>query len=421
MLLGLLLPHNRMGGGKPPPYFKDCMNIFLAIPSYDGTVTSQCCESILKNTHILRDSGHKVIPYFHSGNVYIAGARNICVFNFLRSDCDEMIFIDSDIGFEDHAMLKLVKYDKDITAGVYPYKQDNFNFPAGLEFDTITHNCKEEETGLVTAEWVPTGFMRIKRQVFGKMIEYYKMGIDHEGVYSFFNTGRIFEGDNTWYGEDVSFCKRWKAMGGKIFIEPRIDFIHTGIKHFKGNYHEFLLGRRVDHHINGLDKQDGLSGWMTDKELDLLREFASKSKDVVEIGSWKGRSTKVLLESCKGTVYAVDHWQGSSNDVTHLMALGKDVYNEFIMNVGSYPNLKILKGFSADMAEGFNGNKVDMIFIDAGHSYEECKSDIEAWLPKCKKIIAGHDFSDSFPGVKKAVTEKFGEVNIIDSIWWKEL
>jgi len=151
MLLGLLLPHNRMGGGKPPPYFKDCMNIFLAIPSYDGTVTSQCCESILKNTHILRDSGHKVIPYFHSGNVYIAGARNICVFNFLRSDCDEMIFIDSDIGFEDHAMLKLVKYDKDITAGVYPYKQDNFNFPAGLEFDTITHNCKEEETGLVTA------------------------------------------------------------------------------------------------------------------------------------------------------------------------------------------------------------------------------------------------------------------------------
>ena len=103
------------------------------------------------------------------------------------------------------------------------------------------------------------------------------------------------------------------------------------------------------------------------------------------------------------------------------MARKEDVYSEFINNVGSFPNLTILKGYSTDIAKSFNGNKVDMVFIDAEHTYESCKDDIEAWLPKCTKYICGHDYSDNFPGVKQAVNEKFGKVNIVDSLWWVEL
>lgn len=63
---------------------------------------------------------------------------------------------------------------------------------------------------------------------------------------------------------------------------------------------------------------------------------------------------------------------------------------------------------------------VDMVFIDADHSYEACKRDILAWLPKIKSggIIAIHDYGksqvrfnmngpipDPFPGVDAAVNE----------------
>ena len=394
------------------------MNIFLAVPSLDGRVTWECSESILKASHYLRDSGHRVYPFGHARNIYLDRARNICVMNFLESVCDCMVFIDSDVGFDADALLKLVNRDKDVVAGVYPLKQDILEFPLVLYFDPKTNNCKEESTGLVTAEMVPTGMLKLTRSVFEKMDVHYNIPKDHEGVKEYFKTGIIFPDDPTWYGEDVAFCKRWLAIGGELFIEPNINFTHTGVKHYKGNLHEFLMGRVVQ---NYGEAEAGIPGWTTDAELRKLRELAAQSADVVEVGSWKGRSTKELLESCKGTVFAVDHWQGSPNDFSSVVAKGSDIYAEFIKNVGHYPNLRILKGSSVDMAEEFNGTRVDTVFIDAGHSYEECKADIDAWLPKCRKFICGHDYT-SFPGVKKAVDDRFGDsVKSVQDIWYVQL
>ena len=63
----------------------------------------------------------------------------------------------------------------------------------------------------------------------------------------------------------------------------------------------------------------------------------------------------------------------------------------------------------------------DMVFIDAGHTYEACKADIEQYLPKATRMIAGHDYSAAWPGVIQAVTEAFGPVSTVGSIWYKEL
>lgn len=393
------------------------MNLFLAITLYDGKIYGRCSESLLKNCLTLMKNGHTVTQYYNN-DLYIDRSRNLCINIFLDSNCSDLIFIDSDLQFDDDAILKLIKYDKDIVAGAYRYKKTDIEFPIILDFSR-DNNCKEEETGLVFAKSVPTGLMRIKRKVFKEMIDHYKILPDERGIYPFFSTGMVFKGDNNWYGEDSAFCKKWREMGGQLFIEPNINFTHIGVEHFKGNYHEYLLGRRVDVWAENLDKQEDIDGWMSKTELRLLGDFASQSKDVVEIGSWKGRSTKALLNSCKGKVYAIDNWQGSVNQLTAIGAFLKDVYKEFMDNVGSYPNLVVLRGDSVDIANRFNGDKVDMIFIDAGHSYEECKSDIEAWLPKCNKFICGHDYQ--FAGVKKAVNEKFSNINVTDTIWWVNL
>lgn len=225
--------------------------VFIAIPVGGGNLTYDCHESIIRNTHHLRDNGIKVTPYYHPCHIYIDMARNLCVDKFLSSDCNDLIFIDSDVGFDDDAIFKLLQHDKDIVAGAYPYrKDDQSGFPVIIDFNN-KNNCKEEETGLVYAMVVPTGFMRIQRRVFEKIIllsdgkpeNVYQIQKDSNGVYTFFRTGILFPNDNTWYGEDVAFCMWWKAMGGEIFIEPRINFTHTGFKQFKGNFHEYLLGR----------------------------------------------------------------------------------------------------------------------------------------------------------------------------------
>jgi predicted O-methyltransferase YrrM len=386
------------------------MNIFLAITCYNHQLYGECSEAILKNCVSLIKAGHIVTPYY-SNDLYIDRSRNMCVNLFLDSACTDLVFVDSDLAFDDDAILKLMKYDKDIVAGAYPYKKSQLEFPVTLKYDHQM-NCKEEETGLVYATRVPTGLMRIQRKVFEKL----KCEKDERGIEQFFKTGMVVKNDPNWYGEDTYFCRKCIDAGIELYIEPRINFTHIGNQEFKGNYHEYLMKRRADK----LDAvETGIEGWMTDNELNVLKYLASKCDSIVEIGSWKGRSTKELLESCRGTVYAVDHWLGSAGDLTEIATFNKDIYSEFINNVGHYPNLEVLRGNSVEIASQFN-DKTDMVFIDAGHTYEECKTDIEAWLPKCDKIICGHDYS--FPGVIQAVNEKFGKPDhVIDSIWIKEL
>jgi hypothetical protein len=392
------------------------MDIFLAIPCHTGNIVAECEVSILRNTHLLRDLGHTVIPYYLPGNIYLDKARNKCVKRFLESECTDLIFVDSDISFEDDAIVKLIKHDKDIVAGVYPLKQDFLEFPMQLYYDK-DNNFLDEESGLITANMVPTGLMRIKREVFEKMRSFdwigdkYRIQEDHEGIWTYFNTGILFEDDNTWWGEDVAFCRYWKLHGGRIYIEPNITFGHVGKKVYSGNLYNYLMDRRVE-------KIKDVAGWTSENELKKLAELSSQCSSAVEIGCWKGQSTKVLLDNCP-KVYAVDHWMGSDGDMTGAIE-DNSIYEDFLKNVGDYPNLEILKGSSLEIVKGFN-KEVDMGFIDATHIYAYCKADIEAWLPKCKKFICGHDYCDEFPGVIQAVNEKFGKPNVIDSLWWVEL
>lgn len=65
-------------------------------------------------------------------------------------------------------------------------------------------------------------------------------------------------------------------------------------------------------------------------------------------------------------------------------------------------------GYSAETGRSWKGPKVDLVFIDAGHGYEDVKADIEAWFPHVKPsgLMVFHDYGARvWSGVKKAVDE----------------
>lgn len=163
-----------------------------------------------------------------------------------------------------------------------------------------------------------------------------------------------------------------------------------------------------------------IEGWMSEEELIWLYEQAEKSYSVLEVGSWKGRSTYALLSGCVGFVCAVDHWKGNPEEVFMLKECEDDkVYKEFIKNTGHFKNLEIARGESVEVSERLKGMKYDMVFIDGGHTYEQVKKDLEAWGDSAVKLICGHDYD--FPDVKKAVDEKYKIDDIVGSIWYKHL
>lgn len=177
-----------------------------------------------------------------------------------------------------------------------------------------------------------------------------------------------------------------------------------------------------------LDRAIQIEGWMSGLELLWLAYQAHKAKSICEVGSWKGRSTRALLDNTEGPVLAVDTWAGSDEEDHEKELAGKDpdwLFDEFIGNV-SYgtPDGKLLyyRGLSLDGAKFCKdkGLTFDFIFIDASHKYEDVKADIKAWMPLVNKggLLAGHDYSHVWPSVVKAVDELLPHaVNVIDDIW----
>lgn len=65
----------------------------------------------------------------------------------------------------------------------------------------------------------------------------------------------------------------------------------------------------------------------------------------------------------------------------------------------------------------YKGPPPALVFLDAIHTYEETKKDIE-WAQRIgAKLIAGHDYSDLFPGVMQIVDELGGPRERNGSVW----
>lgn len=160
-----------------------------------------------------------------------------------------------------------------------------------------------------------------------------------------------------------------------------------------------------------------IQGWMRATELQWLYSQAKKYKSIVEIGCWKGKSTHALLSGQEpgGIVVAIDHFQGAKGQEEFFTEVAYlDIYHIFMANVGHFDNLRVIKGNSVDAA-GYVGD-AEMVFIDGDHSYEGFNADLDAWTPKCTKLLCGHDYQ--FLAVKTAIIERFGLPRVVDSIWY---
>jgi predicted O-methyltransferase YrrM len=155
----------------------------------------------------------------------------------------------------------------------------------------------------------------------------------------------------------------------------------------------------------------------------IYKDFVSIMKDdsiFVEVGSWKGRSAAYMaveiINSNKNiNFYCVDTWKGSAEHSLDSNVENDTLYELFLSNIDPVKHIiKPLRMSSIDASKLFENNTIDIAFIDADHTYESVKKDIESWKSKIKQggILAGHDYHDSWPGVKKAVNESFVDQKI---------
>lgn len=173
-------------------------------------------------------------------------------------------------------------------------------------------------------------------------------------------------------------------------------------------------------------------GWMADVELVYLAHLATKCKSIVEIGSWSGRSARVFADNTEGTVTCVDTWADDAYGTAPAEMTGSKnwLWNEFVKNHQQNIDLAVvfpIRKTSVEGAEHFRqiGQTFDLIFIDAGHNYEDVKADILAWRPLLREggILCGHDMYPNgpfHPGVLQAVNELVPKYKVFGTIWSTE-
>jgi hypothetical protein len=206
--------------------------VMLATPCYNGKVNVPYAVSLAETTFLLMKNNIPLMYNLTSSGSLLVAERNRILQMFMESDCTHLLCIDSDLGWQPHAVTSLLLKNKEFVAGVYPARElDNFSFtfrPVLKEDGAI-----EGEDGLLKMEYIPAGFMLISRSALVKMQEkfpelYYEPkheSMKHAKGWCFFNT-EVWGGE--FWGEDYFFCRKAREAGVDIWVDPTIVFNHDG-------------------------------------------------------------------------------------------------------------------------------------------------------------------------------------------------
>ncbi len=174
-----------------------------------------------------------------------------------------------------------------------------------------------------------------------------------------------------------------------------------------------------------------MDGWLSFHEGSFLYDTALKHASrgaIVEIGSWKGKSTIWLAHGVRDgkgdVVHAIDPHTGAPEHQEIFKTKNIWTFEEFQKNIKTagiekfvYP----IVNHSENAAKNWR-KPVAFLWIDGAHAYEAAKLDFDSWFPHLIEggMIAYHD--STYDDVRKVMREcvffsrNFNQIGVVDSI-----
>jgi hypothetical protein len=273
---------------------------FSALRRFQPLIATPCHSSSLFLNYVLSairlqnasfSAGMALDFFFRQGDSLVTRARNDCVAYFLANpQFTHLFWIDADIGYSPEAAFRLLLADRDVAAGVYPLKREDWPMD-GVPLGTNRQRFEElyarytvntgrlgedvalviDADGFMKVREVPTGFMCIKRRVFDGLIKAFpELQYVHdwpEGSvpkgfhYRFFDV-MVDPESNRYLSEDYGFCRLWENIGGEMYVDANSNLSHSGERVYTGDFGASLrnalpiavgapTGQRIS--VNGLN------------------------------------------------------------------------------------------------------------------------------------------------------------------------
>lgn len=240
------------------------MKIFIATPMYGGIAKNPYTISLQNLIVKLSQSGHSIMTTTVGNESLITRARNTLVHKFIKTDCDALLFIDADHGWNSDDVLRMIESGKDFIGAIYPMKGINWeNIKAAAVIGRPASEL-EKYSGYFAINLLPedqtfnenepfkvkdigTGMLFLTRKVFEDLEPHCKKyknnnvgdtGIQFgEMVTEYFTT---FIDDDILLSEDYALCRMWQRIGGEVWSAPWVRITHSGDYNFAGQFGRML-------------------------------------------------------------------------------------------------------------------------------------------------------------------------------------
>lgn len=239
-------------------------HVYFATPTRGETMLP-FTSSITQTREILNAAGIGLTFMLLPPGGAIQNARNRLAARMLRHpEATHLLFVDSDIGWNPHDIVRMVLADKDVIGGAYPLKTIDWTRVRAAVMDR-KHNLAEWCSPLIVnllyspegdltidgdaieATELATGFMLIKRGVLEHMIAKgpelrYASKLDGEAPEIQYALFECVRHGLDWVSEDYEFSRRWRALGGRCWVDARARFEHVGLMAFRSASLAEILG-----------------------------------------------------------------------------------------------------------------------------------------------------------------------------------
>ncbi len=242
-------------------------SVFIGIPCHDAKVCVQFMDSFIQTLKVLGEHGINVQTHAEcSGGICLA-RQEIC-YEFMTTTHEALFFLDGDVFFTPDDFMRVLCSPADISVGVYPLKRLDIqrlvpgmqnrdpdvlskamDYPINISAEARTGGIQKIDIpGFIEVEEAATGFMRIKRNVIGRIQidnENLRYCNDlHRNQYALFNNTMDYCPERAtplFRGEDYSFCKLAHKSGFKIYASLESELAHIGGYKYQGHWGRSVL------------------------------------------------------------------------------------------------------------------------------------------------------------------------------------
>jgi hypothetical protein len=182
-----------------------------------------------------------------------------------------------------------------------------------------------------------------------------------------------------------------------------------------------LRRRRLPAHLRAVDRIEGM---ISLREADLLYRLAARANGcgcIVEIGSYRGRSTVALAEGASSSaIFAIEPHEVFEGVLGGSFgARDRAHFYRAMLRSGAYERVRLVNLPGRVVAPGWS-EPVALLWIDGDHSYEGVRGDWEAFKPHLAAgaLVAFDDSIDERVGPHRLIAElvESRELTIVERV-----